>query len=374
MKGTKQLSRARLRYSSMDIRTNFSRAWRPVATRAAAGATVVGVPTYAIYPHDGLGVAGIATNLLAGALAGICASPRQVGHETLFSGPTKVTKVLDELLPHLEPHEQYQLRALFSGKPESVSGPASHVLRDVVKQKGWGSLSPEEKVSQLKAILKHPRVQPKSVSLKLQNPAGRHFHVEEETPGRFQVELAGRDPVTVIYDGPSKDEGRPHQHSVMEVAAALADLPGETRNTFTTVHIRATRSEDEAYWAEVFGAPELRTYMAVGSDKVIQIYPTRFKSSPRELRIAILHETGHIIFNDLLGMDKRSPRWGPWLEAVAKDIYSPSKYGDNSLAEDAAEATALYFSARGSPFFEEYRTLMPNRFAYLDELFSTGVM
>jgi hypothetical protein len=43
-----------------------------------------------------------------------------------------------------------------------------------------------------------------------------------------------------------------------------------------------------------------------------------------------------------------------------------STYATASIAEDVAETIQVYVSTKGSPRFEEYRQIVPNRFKILD--------
>ena len=52
---------------------------------------------------------------------------------------------------------------------------------------------------------------------------------------------------------------------------------------------------------------------------------------------------------------------------MAADKVSVSGYAMASIAEDVAETIQIYVSTQGSPKFEEYRQIVPHRFAMLDK-------
>jgi hypothetical protein len=101
---------------------------------------------------------------------------------------------------------------------------------------------------------------------------------------------------------------------------------------------------------------------------VVTIYPdktTKAKMSANYQRSTFLHETGHTWSYKNWGQDTTKGKWLAWKEAMKKDKIAPSGYAMNSVDEDVAEAICVYGSTKGSPTFEEYKKMMPHRFAIL---------
>lgn len=158
----------------------------------------------------------------------------------------------------------------------------------------------------------------------------------------------------------------PQQHTVEEVARALAGLPESSRTRITSVTLSPVANPDDAFWAKTYGLPEMTSHMSVGTDGAVTVYPSTRARTAEHLAMSLLHESGHAWSFERWGTDTTAPAWKPWADAVEADVVRVSTYGNAHLSEDVAEATALYQSIRGTPLFEEYRALYPARFAILD--------
>ena len=85
----------------------------------------------------------------------------------------------------------------------------------------------------------------------------------------------------------------------------------------------------------------------------------------------MLHELAHVIevhqnrYTSKYGIPESNPKW---LEAIAKDSTSVSKYGDDATGEDFAEAMQLYMMTNGGLYYPEVVRKYAHRFAISDEI------
>ena len=159
-----------------------------------------------------------------------------------------------------------------------------------------------------------------------------------------------------------------HNHTVVETADAAAYLPKEVRKLITEVVLGPVTNPDDPYWATKYKTPDFHSYMTSGVAGVVTIYPDKTaKPSPdaNYQRGTLMHETGHTWSYKNWGVDTSKDKWLVWKAAMNKDKIAPSGYAMNSIGEDVAEAIQVYASTKGSPAFEEYKKMMPNRFKIL---------
>jgi hypothetical protein len=81
----------------------------------------------------------------------------------------------------------------------------------------------------------------------------------------------------------------------------------------------------------------------------------------------MIHETGHTWSMSTWGSDQKKGKWLDWKKAMTADKVSVSAYAMASIGEDVAETIQAYGSTKGSPKFDEYKSLVPHRFAILDK-------
>ena len=245
----------------------------------------------------------------------------------------------------------------------------------------YAAASPEQKQQLLSQRLSSDLVVPGLVSAdvaQLATAAARYavtgptLEANHEFPGkktdadRYEVLIDGRSiPVYVPHDGAFDP---PFHHRVEDAAKTLASIPAESRALVTQVSLDPVANPLDDFWSKTYGR-EMTSYMTCGADGKVDIYPFKTQGGTEYMAASLIHETGHAWSGAKFGGDLDGPAWAPWRDAVAKDGILPSQYASSSAAEDVAESTALYLSARDTPAFAEYRALYPNRFALLDQQF-----
>ncbi len=158
------------------------------------------------------------------------------------------------------------------------------------------------------------------------------------------------------------------------IAHGLARVPPELRAIVRSLAISPVDNPTDAAWAAKYGMP-VRAGMSANADGEITIYPYGIAELRDESFFVknLLHELGHAWSLRAWHDDRSSLE--AWLAAIAKDPGVPSQYAQGSFqksgspAEDAAEATALYFIVRGTADEARYRAAMPGRFALIASRF-----
>lgn len=154
----------------------------------------------------------------------------------------------------------------------------------------------------------------------------------------------------------------------------IASLPPESRALVKTVTVNPVANPQDAYWAKAYDMPGFVSWMTCGAKGGVSIYPLNYAEPVDESVNSLTHETGHAWSMAAWGGDDSGPKWAAWNQAISEDgPITPSQYAESSPEEDVAESTALYLNSRGTPAFDEYRQLFPNRFAILDRQFGRGV-
>jgi hypothetical protein len=100
----------------------------------------------------------------------------------------------------------------------------------------------------------------------------------------------------------------------------------------------------------------------------VRAYPSGVALDPPERRMsAMVHESAHLIDAHL--QKKIGPQWDKdWHKAIQDDKLVGSQYGKKTEGEDFAEAYLLYKLSKGTPEFDEYRKMFPNRWKHIDEI------
>jgi hypothetical protein len=155
---------------------------------------------------------------------------------------------------------------------------------------------------------------------------------------------------------------------VREAADSASFLPKSARSVITKVVLNPSVNPDDAHWAVEYNRPDFHSYMTAGADGVVDIYADKTANAlPGDtgMRNAMTHETGHAWSYKKWGNDTTKGKWVDWQKAMDADKVSVSGYATSAIAEDIAETVRVYVATRGSPRFEEYRKIVPNRFAML---------
>ncbi len=190
------------------------------------------------------------------------------------------------------------------------------------------------------------------------------FHGATARAEVFDVVVEGQ---TITVAAPADGHFTPPvQHSFDDVVRTLAALPEASRKQITSVHLNPVANPDDAFWAQTYGIPEAVSYMTCGAEGGVTIYPANAAQPAETMAVSMIHETGHAWSMKAWGDAGTGPGWDAWSKAIETDVVRVSTYGNSSLLEDAAETTALYLWAKGTPHFDEYRALYPARFAILD--------
>jgi hypothetical protein len=161
-----------------------------------------------------------------------------------------------------------------------------------------------------------------------------------------------------------------HHHSVQEAADAARYLPKKSRAALKQIVLNPVVNPKDAEWAVRYKRPNFHSYMTGGSTGIMTIYPSAAASpmpSAGYMRGTMVHEVGHTITDKGWGTDTTKGKWKTWATAMAADRVSVSAYANVSIHEDVAETIQAYESTKGTPAFNEYRAIVPHRFAILDK-------
>jgi hypothetical protein len=159
------------------------------------------------------------------------------------------------------------------------------------------------------------------------------------------------------------------QHTVDEVARAIASLPPATLAAVNTVTLEPNVNPSDAHWARVYGRPTFRSYMTAGATGDVHIYPAATPQAQSTLSGTLIHETGHTLSKRRFGEDStKGAKWKDWGAAAASDGLHPSQYARSSNDEDFAETLQLYQQVRGTRQEADARRLFPSRFAIIDSV------
>src|SRR5262249_32806560 len=141
------------------------------------------------------------------------------------------------------------------------------------------------------------------------------------------------------------------------------------RAQIVAVVLNAVVNPEDAYWAAEYKRPNFHSYMTAGEAGIVRIYPDK-AAKPLQTQNyqcgTMNQESGHTWSYKTWGTDKTKGKWIEWKAAMDKDRVYVSDYAKASIAEDVAETIKVYGSTRGTPKFEEYRKMVPNRFKMLD--------
>jgi hypothetical protein len=176
-----------------------------------------------------------------------------------------------------------------------------------------------------------------------------------------------KDAVSVEIVAPKAPQAGYHNHSVQQAADAASYLPKSARAVITTILLNASVNPDDAYWAVQYNQPGFHSYMTAGASGVVTIYPNS-TAPPNDnyLRGTMIHETGHTWSYKTWGQDTTKGKWVDWKTAMTQDKVSVSGYAMASIAEDVAETIQTYVSAKNSPRYDEYKKIVPKRYAILE--------
>jgi len=168
---------------------------------------------------------------------------------------------------------------------------------------------------------------------------------------------------------PKAPEPGYHNHPVTQAADAARYVPKASRALIKQILLNPVENPDDAYWAAEYKDSDFHSYMDSGASGIVTIYPNKAAkklTSDNYLRGTMIHETGHTFTDRKWGDDKKKGKWIEWQKAMDADKTSVSRYATKAIAEDASETLQAYSSTKGTPKFDEYRAIVPHRFAMLD--------
>lgn len=210
-----------------------------------------------------------------------------------------------------------------------------------------------------------------AVKFKLEGPTAQKDYDFRGKKADAEFWLAKFDDATQIkIIAPKAPEVGFHYHSVQEAADAASYLPKESRAVINTILLNVVENPEDAHWAVQYNTPNFHSYMTAGAAGEVTIYPNKVvKPLPdaQGMRSSMVHETGHTWSYKKWGNDTTKGKWVDWKTAMDKDKTSVSGYAMADIAEDVAETVKVYGSTKGSPPFDEYRRIIPNRFTILDQ-------
>lgn len=153
---------------------------------------------------------------------------------------------------------------------------------------------------------------------------------------------------------------------LQHVAEAASRLPAPLQRV-----VHAFELNPLPYTFEVQeGAITRQADMTASPGGKITLYPQ--ERSPESFYRTLIHESAHLLAFEKMGEDTQSPAWKNWLTAMEQDRLAPSQYarvnGSEEGIEDFAEAVTAWVLSRDTPAHEEWRALMPARFAIIDDL------
>ena len=207
------------------------------------------------------------------------------------------------------------------------------------------------------------------VAYDLQGPTEQPGYAFHGTAADAEVWTARyTDSVQFQIAAPKAPQAGFHYHTVQQAAESAGYLPKPTRSVITTVLLNPVVNPDDAYWAVEYNDPDFHSYMTAGADGVVTIYPdTSSLPDDNYMRGTMIHETGHTWSYRTWGEDTTQGKWVDWQTAMTNDKVAVSGYAHASIAEDVAETITVYVSTQGTPQFDEYCSIVPHRFAMLDQ-------
>jgi hypothetical protein len=268
----------------------------------------------------------------------------------------------------------------YVGGTNNLSTPARQALGTRLGSNDFQRATPEQQQAQLSGFLTNQATVPSKARnitglgtlprapYTVQGPTRVENHAFDSgktDANRYEVEVGGRS--LPVYMPVAPNEANGNFHTLEQVAQGLAALPASSRALVKQVDVDPARNPDDAYFAQRFDEPDLRSYMSAGAAGIITLYPTQEPQSQSTLDNALIHETGHILSQQAWGNGTNpDSRWDTWRTASQNDGILASRYAAESPGEDFSETLVIYQRVRGTPQEAEFRAMMPERFRILD--------
>ena len=269
------------------------------------------------------------------------------------------------------------LLRLVGGGNEELSRPARTAVAALLKTKAFQTGQAPEQRQKLETLLSEQAWLPDVVSAKsgamqratfsLTGPSAAPpypFTSGTADAQRYLLEIDGH-PIRVIA---AQHTAKGHtQHSVKEIARAIAALPAANRAQIREVALEPATNPAEAARAAELNDPDFKSYMVAERGKVWVFASLNGDRTQEDADGTFVHEAGHFLCSLAWG-DESDPRWDGWKTAMRSDRLFPSAYAKVSPTEDFCEAFQLYLQVRGTTAEAELRRLLPGRFALIEAL------
>jgi hypothetical protein len=276
-----------------------------------------------------------------------------------------------------------RLKVILSEANNPISIAARDQLYSFLGESSFNGLSPEDQSVELASLLEDAAVLPQVFSSVATAPDARPYVMTGPTVEKghqFRGIKADSDTYQCqvssfnipIYSPHAPDPSQGHLHTADQACHALATLPDESLSVVKTITLNPQQNPDDAYWATKYNNPNFRSYMTAGAGGDITIYPSSGTPSQAQMDTSTIHETGHTWSKKEWGDDYASKAWAPWIAAIAADKTYPSSYAKNSPGEDVSETLMMYVTSQGTPLYEEYKRIYPNRFRILESEFGSA--
>ena len=199
----------------------------------------------------------------------------------------------------------------------------------------------------------------------------------------FRGRTADAESRLIAYDdGPTVELVSPkaptpglHNHTIQETEQASSHVPKAARALMKTILLNVNTNPDDPYWAVQYKDDAFHSYMTAGAEGIVTIYPDKTEKPVMTEDYeagSMVHETGHTWSYQKWGQDTTKGGWVEWQKAMDADKLSVSDYATKAIAEDVAETIQIYGTLKGTPRFDAYRKMVPNRFKILDAQYGSG--
>lgn len=284
------------------------------------------------------------------------------------------------------PHVQRMLRGLLALRGDPVFDRAADELSRLLKAPDFRALSPQVQAQKLLEVLGRKEL----LHSVCPNFGARRENLTAVTHGTARWESGAQHfrmgaaptpraavyPVTMTIGTTSKTfdvvmpETWPHEQRMkvmQDLMGTLQRLPPESLTSVRSIVMNPVQNPSDVWFEQQFNMPGFRSAMtAGGDDRQIHVYPSTSVDAALQ---TFVHEVGHLVSIDAFkSVDSSTPEWDVWRNAVNNDVIAVSRYAKKAVHEDFAETYSLYMSTKGTPRHEQYRALMPWRFAILDEM------
>lgn len=272
---------------------------------------------------------------------------------------------------------QSRVEAILAGESNGLSSAAHSRLRGAIMN-GWTTKPAAEQAKLLEELVTTNIARPMTVrerngtaraAVTRTGPTEVTGHAfASGAADAYRYVLAFPDGQQVeIFLPKTKDPTRGY-HTIEEIEEAVAYLPEPNRKVLRTVQLNPGANPQDAHWAVEYNQPNFRSYMTAGANGIVDVYPDSTTSTAPQSTVTgvMQHETGHVWSMRTWGNDTTQGKWLQWKAAMDSDRVPVSAYATNDIVEDVAETIQAYSSTKGAPAHEEYRRIVPARFAMLD--------